>query len=58
MKELLNKIKNEIEKFEGSTEQSIEQFRVHYVGKKSKINQLFEDFKKLSVEDKKNTESQ
>ena len=53
MKELLNKIKNEIEKFEASTEQSIEQFRVHYVGKKSKINQLFEDFKKLSVEDKK-----
>ena len=53
MKELLNKIKNEIEKFEASSEQSIEQFRVHYVGKKSKINQLFEDFKKLSVEDKK-----
>ena len=53
MKELLNKLKNEIEKFEGSTEESIEKFRVQYVGKKSKINKLFEDFKKLSIDEKK-----
>ena len=33
MNELLNKLKNEIEKFEGSTEESIEKFRVNYVGK-------------------------
>jgi len=53
MNELLNKLKNEIEKFEGSSGDSIEKFRVHYVGKKSKINQLFEDFKKLSIDEKK-----
>ena len=53
MKDLLNKLKNGIEKFEGSTEESIEKFRVHYVGKNSKINKLFEDFKKLSVDEKK-----
>ncbi|MAR85032.1 MAG: phenylalanine--tRNA ligase subunit alpha [Cytophagia bacterium] len=53
MKDLLNKLKNGIEKFEGSTEESIEKFRVDYVGKKSKINKLFEDFKKLSVDEKK-----
>ena len=56
MKEKINSIKEEINSYSGTDSESVESFRVKYISKKSLINDLFEDFKKLSVEEKKNLE--
>ena len=53
MKEKINSIKEEINSYSGTDSESVESFRVKYISKKSLINDLFEDFKKLSVEEKK-----
>ena len=53
MKEKINSIKEEINSYSGTDSESVESFRVRYISKKSLINDLFEDFKKLSVEEKK-----
>ena len=53
MKDKIKSIKKEIEQYSGSSEEAVEDFRVKFISKKSVINNLFEDFKKLSVEDKK-----
>ena len=53
MKDKIESIKKDIEQYSGSSAESVEDFRVKFISKKSVINDLFEDFKKLSVEDKK-----
>ena len=53
MKEKIITLQEEIKNYSGSGAESIEAFRVKYISKKSVINDLFENFKKLSVEEKK-----
>lgn len=53
MKEKIIILQEEIKNYSGSGAESIEAFRVKYISKKSVINDLFEDFKKLSIEEKK-----
>ena len=53
MKEKINALQEEIKNYSGSGAEGIEAFRMKYISKKSVINDLFEDFKKLSVEEKK-----
>ena len=53
MLEKIEKIKADINGFSGISDEEIEAFRVKYISKKSIINELFEKFKKLSVQDKK-----
>ena len=53
MKEKINALQKEIKKYSGSGAEGIEAFRMKYISKKSVINDLFEDFKKLSIEEKK-----
>ena len=53
MKEKINALQKEIKNYSSSGAEGIEAFRVKYISKKSVINDLFEDFKKLSIEEKK-----
>ena len=53
MKEKIISIQEEIKNYSGSGDESVEAFRLKYISKKSIINDLFEDFKKLSIEEKK-----
>lgn len=53
MKEKIIILQEEIKNYSGSGAESIEAFRMKYISKKSVINDLFEDFKKLSIEEKK-----
>ena len=53
MKEKINALQKEIKNYSGSGDEGIEAFRMKYISKKSVINDLFEDFKKLSIEEKK-----
>ncbi len=43
----------EVEKFTADTEQKIEEFRVKMLGKKGALTQLFDDFKTVTAEQKK-----
>lgn len=43
----------EVEKFVADTEQKVEEFRIKMLGKKGVITQLFDDFKTVSAEQKK-----
>lgn len=49
----ITKILAEVAKFEPKTAQELEQFRLTYLSKKGSLNQLFEDFKTLQPELKK-----
>ena len=53
MKEKINTLQKEIKNYSRSGAEGIEAFRMKYISKKNVINDLFEDFKKLSVEEKK-----
>ena len=53
MLERIEKIKGDINGFSGVSDEEIEAFRVKYISKKSIINDLFEEFKKLPIKDKK-----
>ena len=53
MKEKIISIQEEIKNYSGSGDESVEAFRVKYISKKSVINDLFEDFRKLSIQEKK-----
>jgi len=53
MKEKINTLQKKIKNYSSSGAEGIEAFRMKYISKKSVINDLFEDFKKLSVEEKK-----
>ena len=53
MNDKLKSIKSAIESFNDISNEGIEKFRITYISKKSVINNLFEDFKKLPIEEKK-----
>tara|TARA_Y100000768_G_scaffold296875_1_gene230691 strand:- start:1754 stop:2740 length:987 start_codon:yes stop_codon:yes gene_type:complete len=53
MEQELKKIGEEIKNYTDKSSDGIEKFRIHFVSKKSIINKIFEDFKNLSVEEKK-----
>lgn len=53
MKEKIQSLLEEINSYSGSSAENIEKFRVKYISKKSVVNDLFEEFKKLSVDEKK-----
>ncbi|NND15097.1 MAG: phenylalanine--tRNA ligase subunit alpha [Eudoraea sp.] len=53
---MIDSIKEHIEdvaSFEANTSESIEEFRIKYLGKKGVLNALFADFKKVAPEEKK-----
>ena len=58
MEKEIKNIEEEIKSSSDSSKGGIEKFRINFVSKKSVINKIFEDFKNLSVEDKKNSEEQ
>ena len=53
MNDKLKSIKSVIESFNDTPNERIEKFTLTYISKKSVINNLFEDFKKLPIEEKK-----
>ena len=53
MNDKLKSIKSAIERFNDTSNKGIEKFRIAYISKKSVINNLFENFKKLPIEEKK-----
>lgn len=53
MLENVDKLKEEVKAFEISNEESLEQFRLKYISRKSTINALFDDFKNVPADQKK-----
>ena len=53
MKEKINALQKEIKNYSNSGAEGVEAFRMKYISKKSVINDLFEDFKNLSIKEKK-----
>ncbi len=53
MKEQLEKLKNQIEEFEIKHNEQVELFRLKFLAKKGELNDLFEQFKTVPVEMKK-----
>jgi phenylalanyl-tRNA synthetase alpha chain len=53
MKELIHKHLQEAASAVASTPEEVEQFRIRYLGRKGVLNDLFEEFKKVSPEEKK-----
>ena len=53
MEQELKKIGEEIKNYSDRSPDGIEKFRIYFVSKKSVVNKIFEDFKTLSVEEKK-----
>lgn len=55
MVDKINRIISEVSLFQAANQDDCETFRIKYLSKKGIINQLFEDFKSLSPEEKKTT---
>ena len=53
MKEKIDALMAEIEKLQATAEQEIEQARVHLLGKKGEITKLFEEFRTVAPEMKR-----
>lgn len=53
MIEDINKINNEVQSFNSSSLDEIENFRISFLGKKGKITLLFNNFKLVPVAEKK-----
>ena len=53
----IEKISQEIEKFQSNSSEELEQFRIAFLGKKGKITLLFSAFKEVPVDQKKNLEN-
>ena len=53
MKERIDQIIQEAQKFKISTKENLEDFRLKFLVKKGLVNKLFGDFKELSGEEKK-----
>jgi phenylalanyl-tRNA synthetase alpha chain len=53
MKEQIELLLNEIEALSASDAAQAEQYRIHYLGRKGVITQLFDEFKNVSPEDKR-----
>lgn len=55
MVDKINRIISEVSLFQAANQDDCETFRIKYLSKKGVLNQLFEDFKSLSPEEKKTT---
>ena len=53
MLEKLKTLINEVEVFKPKSKKELEQFRLHFLGKKGKLNEVFKDFKKTPSNKKK-----
>ena len=53
MKERIEKIRHEVEEFTAKSKEHAEEFRLKYLSRKGKISELFDDFKNVSPELKK-----
>ena len=53
MREKIYSFLNEVETFIAQSKEETEQFRINYLGKKGKLNDLFTDFKNVIPEDRK-----
>jgi phenylalanyl-tRNA synthetase alpha chain len=53
MRERIEKLKQEAKKFEIANKHHLENFRLEYLSKKGKLNDLFEEFKKIGSEEKR-----
>ena len=53
MREHIEKLKSEAKKFEIKSKENLEKFRLEFLSKKGKLNDVFEDFKKVNPEEKK-----
>ena len=53
MKERIEEIKKSLKEFQLTTEEELENYRLRFLVKKGEINELFESFKKLGKEEKK-----
>ena len=53
MREKIKEIKNEIEVFSAKSAEELEQFRIKYLSKKGKLSSLFDDFKQIANEERK-----
>ena len=53
MREKIKEIKNEIEAFSAKSAEELEQFRIKYLSKKGKLSSLFDDFKQIANEERK-----
>lgn len=53
MKDKIEALRQEIESFAANTAGDVEQFRLKYLSKKGEISKLFEDFKKVTPEEKR-----
>jgi len=53
MRERIEKLKQEAKKFEIANKLHLEKFRLEFLSKKGKLNDLFEDFKKVGSDEKR-----
>ncbi len=53
MKEQIELLKKEVEAFNQSTKQNVEEFRLQFISKKGKISALFDQLKLAAAEEKK-----
>lgn len=53
MKDKIRELQQQIESFEASTVEELEDFRLKYLSKKGQINQLFAEFKNIPKEERK-----
>jgi phenylalanyl-tRNA synthetase alpha chain len=53
MKEKVDKIRKEIASFQAETQEAVEEFRLKYLSKKGIISGLFNDFRQISPEEKR-----
>lgn len=53
MEERIQKLLSEIQSFTASDRETLEKFRLKFISKKGEINELFEELKKISSEEKK-----
>ena len=53
MRQKISEYLNEVDAFIAKTKEETEQFRINYLGKKGKLNDLFTDFKNVIPEDRK-----
>ena len=49
----INQIENEVKQFLPSTKDDVDRFKIKYLGKSGVLNKLFDDFKTISVSEKK-----
>lgn len=53
MRDRIEKLKQEAKKFDIANKQHLENFRLEFLSKKGKLNDLFEEFKKIGSEEKR-----